>query len=355
MLFGELRLPQVGYHAARAGHFVVAEVAYVQLADAARARHAYVDAERFYTLAIEQSDARMALGLRPDEPESTRTSSRKIEPSAADGVRPNHRRDAFHGRALMRYRVGRNHDALLDFAEVRAQTNPEAFVEHAQILLDEATALDWMGDHVASRDKVLAARALTEGRTTPALSARLLLAIGRSSERFSCADEAITALEHAATEAAALGEEGYETQVIALLLLGANLSNAESVLDRAISLCETHGDALHMGSAMNSRGILRAFQGDSLRMVADFERVISLGRELGQYYLEFSGHSNLGEFLYWMDRVDDASAHVASARSMNERSGRWWLASRNDSPRSAHRALPRRHHAGTSPRTERAW
>jgi tetratricopeptide (TPR) repeat protein len=231
----------------------------------------------------------------------------------------------------MRYRVGRNHDALLDFAEVRAQTNPEAFVEHAQILLDEATALDWMGDYVASRDKVLAAKALTEGRTTPALSASLLLAIGRSSCRFSCSDEAIAALELAAAEAAALGEEGYETQVVALLLLGGlaqgigNLSNAESVLDDAIALCERHGDALHLGSSMNTRGALRAFQGDSVRMVADFERVISLGRELGQYYLEFSGHYNLGEFLYWMDRIDDATAQVARARSMTERwaAGGW--------------------------------
>jgi tetratricopeptide (TPR) repeat protein len=182
-----------------------------------------------------------------------------------------------------------------------------------------------MGDFLASRDKVLEAKTLTEGRTTPALSARLLLAIGRSSCRFSCIDEAITALELAATEAAALGEEGYETQVIALLLLGslaqgiANLSNAESVLDRAISLCEAHGDALHLGSSINSRGLLRAFQGDTLRTIADFERVISLGRELGQYYLEFSGHLNLGEFLYWMDRIDEAAAHVARAHSMNER------------------------------------
>lgn len=329
----ELRLPQLGYHAARVRQFDVAEEAYMQLAEAARARHAYVDAERFYTLVLEQSDSRLAPMLRQDEPTSTPSSSRKSEAMPSGSVHRNHRRDAYHGRALMRYRVGRNHDALLDFAEVRALTDPDAFVEHAQILLDEATALDWMADHVASREKVLAAKELAEGRATPALSARLLLAIGRSSCRFSSIEEAVTALELAATEAAALGEEGYETQVIALLLLGAlaaqgisNLSNAETVLDRAISLCESHGDALHLGSSMNSRGVLRAFQGDSVRMVADFERVISLGRELGQYYLEFSGHCNLGEFLYWMDRLDEAAAHVARARAMNERwaAGGFW-------------------------------
>lgn len=327
--FEELRLPQLAYHAARAGHFDVAEDAYFRLAEAARARHAYVDAERFYTLAVEQSDARLALVSQRDEPGSAPSSSvvasRDDDQASAGVVRRSHRRSAYRGRALMRYRVGRHHDALLDFAEARKQTDSDDFVEHAEILLDEATALDWMGDHVRSRDKVLAAKALAEGRSTPALSARLHLAIGRSSCRFSNIDEAVVALERAAAEAAALGEEGYETQVISLLLLGAleqgiaNLSNAERVLDRAVSLCEAHGDALHLGSSINSRAVLRAFQGDSVRMTADFERVIALGRELGQYFLEFSGHNNLGEFLFWMDRIDEAAPHVARARSINER------------------------------------
>lgn len=316
----ETRLPQLAYHAASAGHFDIAEEAYLRLADAARARHVYVDAERLYTLAIEQSDARAHREVRQDEHIDAETNELR-----------NTRRDAFRGRAIMRYRMGRNHDALLDFAEVRALTNPEAFLEHAEILLDEAIALDWMGDHAALRDKVLAAKALAEGRATPALSARLQLAIGLSSFRFSALDDAIIALERAANEAAALGEEGYETQVIALIVLGvlsqgiANLANAETVLDRAVSLSEAHGDVLHLGSSINSRGVLRAFQGDSLRMVADFERVISLGRELGQYYLEFSGHQNLGEFLYWMDRLDEAATHVARARATCERwaSGGW--------------------------------
>ncbi|HRI71774.1 MAG TPA: hypothetical protein PK156_46395, partial [Polyangium sp.] len=97
------------------------------------------------------------------------------------------------------------------------------------------------------------------------------------------------------------------------------LSDAATVLDRAVALCEAHHDMLHLASSMNNRGILRAFQGDRAGMTADFERVISLGRELGQYYLEYCGHSNLGEFLYWMDRIDEADEHVARARATNER------------------------------------
>lgn len=321
----ELRLQQLAYHAAQARHFAVAEDAYLRLAEAARARHAYVDAERLYTQAIEQSESWLKQSVRQEEPDAMPASSVHGASSGVDSIRRNRRREAFHGRALMRYRVGRNHDALLDFAEVRAQTNHDAFVEHARILLDEATALDWMGEHVASRDKALAAQVLADGRATPELSARLHLAIGRSNARFSRLDDAVKELECAAHEAAALDEEGYETQVVALLLLGAlqqglgNLPGAETVLDRAVSLCEAHGDALHLGSSMNSRGVLRAFQGDSLGMVADFERVISLGRELGQYYVEFAGHYNLGEFLYWMERLDEAAVHVARAHAMNER------------------------------------
>jgi eukaryotic-like serine/threonine-protein kinase len=188
-----------------------------------------------------------------------------------------------------------------------------------------------MGDRVASREKVLAAKALAEQRTTPALSAALLLGIGRSSCRFSSFDEAVAELKRAVEEAAALGEEGYETQVIALILLGfveqgiARLSDAATTLDRAVSLCESHGDALHLASSMNNRGLLRAFQGDSAGMIADFERVISLGRELGQYPLEVFGHCNLGELLYGMDRLDDALPHVTRAQSLHERgaAGAW--------------------------------
>ena len=39
-------------------------------------------------------------------------------------------------------------------------------------------------------------------------------------------------------------------------------------------------------------------QGDRRGMEADFKRVISLGSELGQDYLEFGGNCNLAEVLY---------------------------------------------------------
>ncbi|TKD07853.1 hypothetical protein E8A74_16290 [Polyangium fumosum] len=293
----EQRLPQLAYHAARAGLCDVAETAYMALAEAARARHTYVDAERFYTLALEQQ--------------------------ASTGTR---RGGAYRGRGLMRYRVGRYHDALADFAEARAAASAAGdAMEIVEILLDEATALDWMGEHAASRDKVHEAQALVAGRATPLLSARILLGIGRSHYRFSLKEEALDALTRAATEAAALGEAGYETQVIALLMLGyleqgiGRHAEAERALDRAVTLCDTHGDALHLAASINTRGVLRGFQGERQRMISDLERVISLGRELGQDYIEWTGHFNLGECLYLMAELEAAEPHVAQARAIDER------------------------------------
>ncbi len=293
----EQRLPQLAYHAAAAGLCDVAEAAYMALAEAARARHTYVDAERFYTLALEQQ--------------------------ASTGTR---RGGAYRGRGLMRYRVGRYHDALADFAEARAAASAAGNeIEIAEILLDEATALDWMGEHVASREKVHEAQALVHARATPVLAARLLLGIGRSHYRFSLQEEALLVLARAASEAAALGEEGYETQVIALLMLGyleqgiGRHAEAERALDRAVTLCDAHGDALHLAASINTRGVLRGFLGDRPRMVSDLERVISLGRELGQDYIEWTGHFNLGECLYLMAELEAAEPHVAQARAIDER------------------------------------
>lgn len=84
-------------------------------------------------------------------------------------------------------------------------------------------------------------------------------------------------------------------------------------------------DVLLVGISMNSCGISGAFRCGSLRMVADFERVIALGRELGQHDLDLSGHHNHGELLGYLDRIDDAARHVARAWNMYERwaSGCW--------------------------------
>src|SRR6185437_13783197 len=87
----EHRAAQLAYHAAEAGMGPVAGRVYLELAERARARHAYTDAERLYSRALEQPG----------------------------GAGQAERAAAYRGRGLMRYRIGRYHDALIDFSCAR--------------------------------------------------------------------------------------------------------------------------------------------------------------------------------------------------------------------------------------------
>jgi tetratricopeptide (TPR) repeat protein len=293
----EHRLSGIARHAAAAGLPSMAESAYLALAERARARQIYLDAEQLYSRAIEISTA----------------------PSAA----------AFRSRGLMRYRLARYHDALADFSRAReiseARGDTPALLE---ILLDEATALDWMDNYKTSAERVRQARELASGPMSRALEARILLGLGRALHRESREEEASRLLEQAAELASEVGDEGYETVVVALLLLGftlqglGRLAEAARALDRSVALCEEHRDTLHLGSAMNIRGLLRACLGDKAGMVADLERVLSIGRELGQGMLEIVAHYNLGEYLYLMNDLEAAGPHVLAAIAVDRRSGR---------------------------------
>jgi tetratricopeptide (TPR) repeat protein len=226
----------------------------------------------------------------------------------------------------MRCRVGRYCDALDDFACARAIASRNGDHEaEIEILLDEATALDWMGEYKSSELRAVLAKSLVPTPATPALEARVLLAVGRSAHRFNRDEEAAAMLERAAEQAERLGAEAYETLVIALLLLGfihrgrGNLDAARRALDRQIALCEAHGDALHLGGAFNNRALLWACLGDKERMAADLERCIGLARALGQDALEFIGEFNFGEHLYLMDDAAAAAPHVRRAVELDRR------------------------------------
>ena len=293
----EHRLPQLAHHAEQAGFGALAADAYLALAEAAQQRHAYLDAEHNYTRAIERSP-------RPE----------------------GEMLGAYRGRGLMRSQLGRYHDAIVDLARARkaARAAGDALAEVA-LLLDEATALDWMDDHASSHERVERAREILSERSTPLLEARLLLGMGRALHRRSRDEDAAAYLERAREAAEWLGAEGYETHVIALLMLGfiyqglARLDDAERALDATVALCEAHGDALHLCSATSNRALLWALRGDAARTIADFERVITLGRELGQDALELMGHYNLGEYLYFVEDLDAAAPHVARALSIDAR------------------------------------
>ncbi len=161
-------LAQLAYHAAEAGMGAVAERAYLDLAENARARHAYTDAERLYSRALEQ-----------------RGEAGPVERAAA-----------YRGRGLMRSRIGRYHDALTDFSCAREMAREQGdAAAQVDILLDEATALDWLNEFKSSEERVEEARALADGGGSPLLAARLLLGLGRSAHRFSRNEEAAALLE----------------------------------------------------------------------------------------------------------------------------------------------------------------
>jgi serine/threonine protein kinase/tetratricopeptide (TPR) repeat protein len=303
----ERRLLQLASHAAAAGLGGIAESAYLKLAESAQARHAYLEAERLYTGAIAAMTAQATADPGAGAPPAV-SSGRAMVPR--------------RGRGRMRQRLGRYDDALADFAVARelAGAADEATAE-VEILLDEATTLDWMNDYARSEVRVIAAETLARerGLASPAIEASLLLALGRSRHRYSREDEAAPLIELAAELALHLGDEGYETRVVALLMLGfinqgtGRLDDAARVLDEAVAITEAHQDRFHLFSAVNNRAMLRGCLGDKAGMIAGFNRVLALARELGHPLLEIVGHYNLGEFLFLMDDLEAAEPLVFRA------------------------------------------
>ncbi len=294
---GQRRLSQLATHASAAGLGEEAARTFFTLAERARAWHAYLEAERLYSRVLEQPH-----------------------------VAPADRAAAHRGRGLMRYRVARYHDALADFSVARAHAEEIGdTMTSVDIQLDEATVLDWMDDFATSEQRVKEAEGRAPGDAPPLFRARLLLGLGRSATRFSRNDEAAALLEKAVNAAEPLGDEGYETRVIALmmlsyLLLAMNrLDGAPGVLEQLVTLCENHGDDLHLGGALNVRAMLWASEGARERMTADMERSLTIARKLGQASLELMGEFNFGEYLLLMDDPAAASPHIARARALDLR------------------------------------
>ncbi|WP_437325657.1 serine/threonine-protein kinase [Sorangium sp. So ce381] len=235
---------------------------------------------------------------------------------------------ARHARGLARFRLGRHTEALADLAAARddaaAVSEPGAEIE---LLLDEAMILDWMGEYREASWRVEAAERLADWVASPLLGARLLLGVGRSLHRADREDDAAAVLSRAAAQAARLGDEGHETHIIARLMLGFILASLGRVdeaargLDAVILSCEERSDLMHLGAALNNRGLVRALQGDRAGMIADCERTIALGHDLGQPALELIGHFNLAEYLYLMDDLEAAAPHAHAVQAIAPRCG----------------------------------
>ncbi len=132
-------------------------------------------------------------------------------------------------------------------------------------------------------------------------------------------------LEAAAGRARQLGDAGYETQVVAQLLLAVILPNlgdideTDHVLTEVIEACTERGDRFHLGSAINNRRNLWVSRKDLANALKDQERFMHLGRELGMVGWEYFAEHNLGELHYQAGDTAAAEPHIARAIELERR------------------------------------
>jgi eukaryotic-like serine/threonine-protein kinase len=282
---GARALAAVARHAGLAGAHAEAAAAALELAESAAAAHRDLEADRWFSAAL-QHVADQATRVR-----------------------------ALTGRGRVTWRLDRAPEALADLAAARAIAGETAdSAAQAGILLDEAMVLDWCGELEASAARVEEARPLVEREGDAALSARLLVATGRTAWREERVSEALTLLSEGVAQAA-----DPETRLIALLLSGTALSwlgrldEAEATFGEAEKLAAARGDRLHMCSLHVNRIILWLTREDAERGANDLRRAVQLARELGHPIVERAATHNLASILHAEGR--DAEALPLAIRS----------------------------------------
>jgi tetratricopeptide (TPR) repeat protein len=271
------------HHAAACGAHAEATATFLALAEEARRAHLSVEAEQHYT---------RALALLPE----------------SDGER---RSRALAGRGRVRHRLQRFREGLADLAAARALAEARRDVAlQVDLLLEEATARDWMEDVEGSAACTREALERIEQLDDPRLSLRCTLARGRLHVRqgeWGAAARVLTS----AVEGAEIARD-HETLVVSGALLGSALTfldrteEAASRFDEALVRCEEAGDALHRAATLINRVLLWLRLGDVARMEDDLRRAMALGRELGHAQVERWSTFNLAEVLYMQGRLEEA-------------------------------------------------
>ncbi|QSQ25328.1 protein kinase [Pyxidicoccus parkwayensis] len=266
------------------------------LAEAGRRAHRLLEAERHYSAALE------------------------LLPRGDDALRL----ELLSGRGRVRYRLQRIDDALADLRAARALAEACGdVVREADLLLEEATALDWQDDPEGSTALLEQALRCLGDAVPTELAARHALAQARVVVRREDITGAVPPLERAVEAARAGGDA--ETEAIALSMLGAmlawtgNLEDAARRFDEAIVLCETTGDTLHLGVALNNRMVLHVQRRDAAGARADLERAVTLGRELGNVQIERTSAFNLALLLGYQGRAAEALPLARRAGVLSQR------------------------------------
>ena len=288
-------LERLARHAAECGESTLAADALLELAEEDRRRHRYVDAETHYSAALDE--------LTADDP--------RREPICA-------------GRGKVRYRLQRFQEALEDLESARrlaeARTDDAAI---ADLLLEEATVLDWSHQWPESAARLDQALPLVERVGDSAVAVRAQMARGRTFWRQDRAREALEQLSAAADRAAELGD--YDTRTVALLLLAPALASAgrleesEARFREVIASCSERGDALHLGVAYTNRVVLWMKRQNISSAADDQRRAIALARELGFGIMERISNYNLAELLHWLGKSDLSLEHARRSIALGER------------------------------------
>jgi eukaryotic-like serine/threonine-protein kinase len=281
-------LARIAIHAAGAGEPVRAGRAHLELAEAARSRHAYVDAELEYSAALARLDG--------DQ----------------DRMR------ALAGRASVRYQIHRLDEALADATAARQLA--EALDDRrktVELLLLEAMILDWKFAIDEAEDRTHRARAL--GRDLDDLEPALLAAEGR----LACRREDLAGCADLLGRAATLGD--YQTRITSIVLLAPILAilgrTDESMewFERVIELCTDVGDDLHLAIALANRTPLWARLERPDRAREDLGRAVVLAHRLGNAVVERSASFNLAELLYHDGALEESLPLALRARDLQRR------------------------------------
>ncbi|WP_224245742.1 serine/threonine-protein kinase [Hyalangium gracile] len=284
------------HHAAGCGAHLDAARAFLALAEEARGTHLLVEAEQSYT---------RALSLLPEPQRALRA-------------------QALAGRGRVRHRLQLFREGLADLSAARALA--EALGDEPRVvdlLLEEATARDWMEDVEGSSACTREAMERIERLDDPRLSLRCTLARGRLHVRLGEWEPAARVLRSAA-EGAELARE-HETHVVALAMLGSALTfldrtaEAAACFEEALARCAQVGDALQLAATSTARVLLWLKLGDVARMEEDLRRAIALGRELGHAQVERWSTFNLAEVLYMQGRLEEALPLARRAHELGVR------------------------------------
>ncbi len=279
------------------------------LAELASARHDYLEAERCYGLACKHLEAEHALDAQ-----------------------------VLHGRALMRFRLGRHDDARVDLERALALIDAgDGSTSAVELLLDAATIEDWCESFDRAAALVVAASSRHHGGHAPLLEARFALARGRSHFRAGRIEAAIAELESAASGSKAVGDAAYEVRVVTLLLLAPLLGmtgRAEESLplfDELFAVCREHSDRIHLATALLNRPFVWIELGRVEALRDDLRQVVEISRACGFPLLEGKALHNLGEIAYLTGAYDEALRHAQEAAELERgiaARGQGWMVAR---------------------------